>query len=137
MTPTLSVDAVHDRLIWVLEAAVALRPVGTDGGVVSEPAALNATTCMTQPLLFCVAVAAYEPRAVTVLSSVRLPKAVERVVKPVPAWVTSLFDAPAPKMRSLGVVVVAVPLLIALVVPTAAAVTSNGLTLSIPEYSWM
>ena len=35
MTPTLSVEAVHDRLICEEEIAVAVKLVGTDGGVVS------------------------------------------------------------------------------------------------------
>ncbi len=99
--------------------------------------ALKATICMTQALLFWVAVAAYEPVLVTFLSSVRLPKALERVVKPLPAPVTLLLDAPAPKIRSLALVVVAEPLLMARLVPVADLLTSSGLTLSIPAYSWM
>jgi hypothetical protein len=35
-TPTLSVDAVHERLIWEDEAAVAVTPVVVEGGVESE-----------------------------------------------------------------------------------------------------
>ena len=35
MTPTLSVEAVQLRLIWVAPAAVAVSPDGVDGGVVS------------------------------------------------------------------------------------------------------
>jgi hypothetical protein len=35
VTPTLSVDAVHVRLIWLVEMAEAARFVGTLGGVVS------------------------------------------------------------------------------------------------------
>ena len=38
VTPTLSVDAVHDKLICVVEAAVAVRFVGAVGGVVSAAA---------------------------------------------------------------------------------------------------
>jgi hypothetical protein len=34
-TPLLSVEAVHERLICDDEAAVAVKPVGVDGGVVS------------------------------------------------------------------------------------------------------
>ena len=34
-TERLSVEAVHERLITVALAAVAVKPVGTDGGVVS------------------------------------------------------------------------------------------------------
>ncbi|HKA02790.1 MAG TPA: hypothetical protein VKD67_00630 [Acidimicrobiales bacterium] len=66
----------------------------------------------------------------------RLPEAVERVVKPLPAEVTVLLDAAAPKSRSLAFVVVALPLDIALELPVAEAVTSNGEVLSSPEYSW-
>jgi hypothetical protein len=35
--PAVSVDALHDRLIWLQLAAVAVNPVGTDGGLVSAP----------------------------------------------------------------------------------------------------
>ena len=34
-TPTLSVEAVQERLIWALETGVALTLVGVEGGVVS------------------------------------------------------------------------------------------------------
>ncbi len=74
---------------------------------------------------------------VTRLSSVRLPKLLRRLVKPVPAAVTVPVDAPAPKIRSLALLVVAVPLFMAVVVPTAAAEASSGSVLSIPAYSWM
>ena len=74
---------------------------------------------------------------VTRLSSVRLPKLLRRLVKPVPAAVTVPVDAPAPKIRSLPLDVVAVPLFIAAVVPTAAAAPSSGSARSMPEYSWM
>jgi hypothetical protein len=43
VTPTLSVEAVHERLICVpLTAAVAFKFVGADGGVVSETAGVVA-----------------------------------------------------------------------------------------------
>ena len=48
-----------------------------------------------------------------------------------------LAEAPAPKMRSSAFVVVADPLFIAAAVPLSTALTSNGSTLSMPEYSWM
>ncbi len=35
MTPTASVEAVQAKLIWLEETAVAVRPVGTVGAVVS------------------------------------------------------------------------------------------------------
>jgi hypothetical protein len=71
------------------------------------------------------------------LSSVRLPKWVRRLVKPEPAAVTRSLEAPAPKIRSLALLVVAYPLFIALAVPTAAALVSSGLVRSRPEYSWI
>jgi len=37
VTPTLSVDAVQVKPIWVPDAAVATRLPGVDGGVVSAP----------------------------------------------------------------------------------------------------
>ena len=36
VTPTLSVEAVHERLIWDEEMTDAVRLVGVEGGVVSE-----------------------------------------------------------------------------------------------------
>ena len=45
------------------------------------------------------------------------------------------FDDAAPKIRSAALVVAIDPLFIAAVVPTAAPLTSNGATLSIPAYS--
>jgi hypothetical protein len=36
VTPTLSVEALQETLICELEATVAAKPVGTEGGVVSE-----------------------------------------------------------------------------------------------------
>jgi hypothetical protein len=68
---------------------------------------------------------------------VRFPNAVLRVVYPVPPAVVEALDAPAAKRRSAALVVVTEPLFIALPVPIADLVTSTGLTLSIPEYSWM
>ena len=35
VTPTLSVEADHERLIWLADGAMAERPEGTDGAVVS------------------------------------------------------------------------------------------------------
>lgn len=40
VTPTLSVEAVHERLICELEAADAARFVGADGGIVSGAAVI-------------------------------------------------------------------------------------------------
>src|SRR2546422_9890328 len=41
VTPTLSVDAVQARLIWLAVAAVAVRLDGAEGGVVSGAAAIG------------------------------------------------------------------------------------------------
>ena len=58
-------------------------------------------------------------------------------MNPVPAAFTPLLDEPAPKIRSLPLVVVADPLFIALAVPVLVALASSGLLRSSPEYSWM
>src|SRR2546422_2208127 len=42
VTPTLSVDAVQARLIWLADAAVAVRLDGAEGGVVSGGAGVTA-----------------------------------------------------------------------------------------------
>ena len=44
MTPTLSVDAVQERLTLVWLLPVCARPVGVDGGVVSVHADVEAVT---------------------------------------------------------------------------------------------
>ena len=54
-----------------------------------------------------------------------------------PGWLTLLIGRAGTEDQISGLVVVAVPLLMALVVPTADFVTSSGSILSIPEYSWM
>src|SRR5262245_59824166 len=138
-TPALSLAFAATATMSLTVALLLGAVIDTVGGVVSPvpEAALNATMCMTQAEPLCVAVALYDPVLVTVLSSVRLPKSESRVVNPEPAAVTWNDDAPAPKIRSLALAVVAEPLLIALPVPTAAAETSSGLIGSIPEYSWM
>ena len=53
----LSVDAVQERLIWVLLAGVAVRFVGTVGGVVSEVACVVALAVPEYPLKFVPSVA--------------------------------------------------------------------------------
>src|SRR5262249_29217697 len=88
-------------------------------------------------LEFCVAVAAYGPVEVTARSSAIFPNVIARGVKPGPAAVTAPVDAPEPYRRSLGNVVVTAPLVMAEPVPVRDALTSTGLTLSIPEYSLM
>jgi hypothetical protein len=49
VTPTLSVLAVQVRLIWVLEAAVPVKPAGTEGGVVSASVLLAAHCAVVPP----------------------------------------------------------------------------------------
>ena len=44
VTATLSLEAVHERLIWVEETAVAESPVGVDGACVSAAACVVAET---------------------------------------------------------------------------------------------
>lgn len=52
VTPTLSVEAVQERLICVVEAAVALRFAGAIGGVVSALAGVVAEKTFEYALLF-------------------------------------------------------------------------------------
>src|SRR5215211_4149628 len=137
VTPTLSAASAETATMSLTPALFAGAVMATVGGVVSPGAesALKASMCITQEAPPCVAVALLAPAVLTNLSSVRLPKLVRRVVNPAPAALTVPVDAPAPKIRSDAFVVVAVPLLMALVEPTAAAETSSGADLSSPEYS--
>jgi hypothetical protein len=116
--------------------AVVTAAAGVARGLVAL-AALNATICIAHVVFFWVAVAAYGPGEPAMRSSVMLPYDWDRVVKPVPAAVTTLADAPAPKIKSLGLVVVAKPLFNEVEDPLAAAVTSIGADRATPEYSWM
>ena len=50
MTPTLSVEAVQFRLIWVALTAVAVSPEGVDGGVVSGAAGVVAVAIVEYAL---------------------------------------------------------------------------------------
>jgi hypothetical protein len=52
VTPTLSVDALHVRPICEEETAVAVNPVGTDGGVVSGVPLLTVTVTLALVVLF-------------------------------------------------------------------------------------
>jgi hypothetical protein len=52
VTPTLSVEAVHARLICVVDAAVAVRFVGAVGGVVSGGVSVVALAVFEYALLF-------------------------------------------------------------------------------------
>ena len=57
VTPTLSVAAVHDRLTWLDEGAVAVRLVGAVGACVSVPVVV-AVAMFEYPLRFAAASAA-------------------------------------------------------------------------------
>ena len=72
---------------------------------------------------------------VAIRSSVILPNTRSREMNPEPAAVTVLSETPAPKIRSLAVVVVPVPLFNDEEEPLAATVKSTGLTALIPAYS--
>ena len=61
----------------------------------------------------------------------------KRLVKPVPGPVVKVATMLAPKSRSVALVVVADPLLVVLLLPVFAAVTSTGLFRSAPLYSRM
>src|SRR5437660_12742925 len=60
-----------------------------------------------------------------------------RVVYPAPAPVVDVYTMFAPNSRSFPLVVVAAPLLLLALLPTAAGVTSTEFTGSIPLYSNM
>ena len=52
VTPTLSVDAVQDKLIWEAEATTTDRPVGTEGGTMSvAEVTVTVVLAVTEPLL--------------------------------------------------------------------------------------
>jgi hypothetical protein len=91
---------------------------------------------MTQgPELVNVAVALLLPAVVTILSSAKSPSEVTmRAVNPLPAALFSVNIMVAPKINSLALVVVAAPLLAAVLFPLAPAVTSRAVT---PRYSRM
>jgi hypothetical protein len=96
VTPTLSVDAVHDKLICAGEAAVATRFVGAVGGVVSDPASVLVEEIFEYALLFPAASAArtryeYEVEAVNPLSL---------NVVAVGVAICAKFAQPAPVQRS-------------------------------------
>jgi 2-polyprenyl-6-methoxyphenol hydroxylase-like FAD-dependent oxidoreductase len=52
VTPTLSVDAVHPKLICVEDAAVAVSPLGAEGLVVSAAPEVVAELILEYPLRF-------------------------------------------------------------------------------------
>src|SRR4051812_8655250 len=137
MVPPVSVDAVHVRLICELEIAVAVAFPGADGAG-AAPAALKATICITQaPPAERVAVARYDPLAVTSLSSAMSPsgEVMIRLVKPVPAADVKVKTVFAATSRSLAFAVLIVPLSVVVAVPDAPPATSNGLLMSRPLYS--
>jgi hypothetical protein len=99
--------------------------------------AANVTICITHgPEPVNVAVALLLPAVVTILSSARSPSGVVmmRDVNPLPAAPVSVETRSAPKINSLALVVVAAPLLAAVLLPLAPAVTSTPVT---PRYSRM
>ena len=51
-TAILSVEALHERLIWDAETAVAVRPVGTVGACVSETILLTVTDMPPETVVF-------------------------------------------------------------------------------------
>src|SRR5215471_10795276 len=59
----------------------------------------------------------------------------KRLVNPLPGPVVRVATMLAPKSRSVGLVVVAEPLLLVVLLPVPAAVTSTGLLGSAPLYS--
>src|SRR3954470_11168171 len=94
-------------------------------------------SCMPQAAPLWMAGALYDPGEAATRSSVILPYATLRALKPDPAAVTTLSDTPAPKISVLGVVVIAVPLFNVDDVPLADTLTSTGFKASTPAYSWM
>src|SRR5580658_7887717 len=109
---------------------VTLVTVGT-----GPDTAANVAICMTHaPESVNVAVALLLPAAVTILSSARSPSGdvMMREVKPLPVAPFSVATVLAPKINSFALVVVAAPLLAAVLLPLAPAVTSSAVT---PLYS--
>jgi len=97
-------------------------------GVVATALVANVTICMTQgPAEVNVAVALLLPAAVTILSSAMSPsgEVMMRDVKPLPAAAFVVATVFAPKINSLGLLVVAAPLFALVLFPLAPAVTSS------------
>src|SRR5712692_3652791 len=97
----------------------------------------NVTICMIHgPAEFSVAVALLLPATVTTLSSAMSPSGdvMIRDVNPVPAAAVTVAIVFAPKINSLALVVVAAPLLAAVLFPTAPTFASSVVT---PRYSRM
>jgi hypothetical protein len=116
---------------------VAVRFPGAVGAG-AAPAALNATTCKIHPPAFDnVAVAWYEPTAVTTLSSTRSPSGsvISRLLYPLPAADVLVSTVFAPTSRSFALLVTAAPLSIAVAVPVPTENASSGLFTSNPLYS--
>src|SRR5690242_20068412 len=102
-------------------------PSASSGSALAQDqfAPRNATTCMPHDLPLWLAVALTAPVAVATRSSVILPNAMSRAVNPEPADVTILSETPAPKIRSLALVVVTLPLFNTEDDPVADLVTST------------
>jgi hypothetical protein len=106
-------------------------------GVAATAPVPNVTICMTQgPEEANVALALLLPAVVTILSSAISPSGVviTRDVKPLPAAFVAVATVLAPKINSLGLLVVAAPLFALVLLPLAPAVTSTAVT---PRYSRM
>jgi hypothetical protein len=122
------VTAVPPAVVPLLGLTLVTVGIGPD-------TAENVTICITHgPAELNVAVALLLPAAVTTLSSARSLSGVVmiRAVYPVPAALFVVATVLAPKINSLATIVVAAPLLAAVVVPLAPAVTSSVVT---PRYS--
>ena len=105
---------------------------------VIAPGVRNATICITHgPDGLTGAEALLLPVAVTILSSAILPSGDVRIlwVKPLPGPVVNVSTVLAAKMRSVALAVVAAEVLLVVLLPLPAAVTSTGLLRFPPLYS--
>ena len=135
----LSVDGVHAKSIWLLDAAFAESAAGAIGDSVSVvSAARKATICMIQGMAGAtLAVALYAPGADTTRSCSRLElgSVIPRCVKPRPAPVTTVWTMLAATSSPFAAVVPAVPLSLSSLKPSPAATASIGCAVSMPAYS--
>src|SRR5438876_361460 len=100
------------------------------------PAARKAAACITQ-LALAVAVALYGPVVVTIASSTRLASVgvIILSVYPAPAAEKLVMALPPATMRSVGKLVLRVPLSLAATEPVRDTETSKGAAVSRPLYS--
>src|SRR5437867_4452580 len=93
--PTLSVEALQDRLAPVEPAAAAVRPVGVEGGVVSTEGVVPA------PLLFSASPTPLQPASSTVVVvAARSNKTFMRNMRILTAW--PAHSLPWPAQRTLA-----------------------------------